>query len=213
MIEPSTPDTATATDMALIHGLLQRSESGGLIHCPLMLSPTPIEDSALTRLQSLTEPFSLLAHRVASELGFLDQQLRQAAAADDYTRFLLALALEEQREQAFRFSITRSDYFLTRSESDHNGALRQVELNTIAASYVGLAGRVPDFYRSWGGILEQDWEVVPNDPVAVIADAFLQVMTAYGAPDARVLFVVQPEERNIFDQRILEIALIARGIG
>ncbi len=204
----------TALDMALVHGLLQRSHVGALTHCPLMLSPTPLVDSLHTELGSLTTPFSLLAHRVANNLEFLAEQLHLAAAADDYTRFLLALALEEERrEQFFRFLITRSDYFVTQTGDQSAAALRQVELNTIAASYVGLAGRIADFHRTWRSVRNKDWDLIPNDPVSGVADAFAEAMAAYGVPTAFVLFVVQPGERNVFDQRILEMALAERGIG
>ncbi len=202
-------DASTAVDIALSHVLLQRTESGRVIHCPLMLSPCLITDSLVTQLESLAQPLALLIHRVANNLDFLAEQLQSTAESDPYTGFLLSLALESKRRQdTLRFSITRSDYFMTQQEE----GLRQVEFNTIAASYIGLSEKITEFHKTWGGLCNKNWDLLPNKPIDITVDAFLEVIKAYGVSDACVLFVVQPNERNIFDQRLLEIALAERGI-
>ncbi|MEM8721361.1 MAG: glutathione synthase [Cyanobacteria bacterium P01_G01_bin.39] len=209
MLQYSKADAATAVDMALAYALLQRNESGGVIHCPLMLSPAFIANSLVRELESVAQPLALLIHRVASNLDFLREQLQFTAENDEYTGFLLSLALEEkQRQDKLRFSVTRSDYFMTQSGL----GLRQVEFNTIAASYPGLSEKITKFHHIWANVNQQTWDLLPNKPVTAIADAFAKVINEYGVADACVLFVVQPNERNIFDQRLLEIALIQQGI-
>ena len=209
MNQYSKTDASTITDIALTYALLQRTENGSLTHCPLMLSPTAITPSLLAQIESLAQPLALLMHRVANNLDFLREQLQSAAKSDEYTSLLLSLAFEEKRDQdTLRFSITRSDYFLMQQGK----GLRQVEFNTIAASYLGLAGKITEFHKTWSGICQETWDLVPNKPVDRVADAFKEVMAEYGVPNACVLFVVQENERNIFDQRILEIALAERGI-
>ena len=174
-----------------------------------MLSPTPISGSLITQLDSLAQPLALLMHRVANNLDFLIEQLHSTAASDEYTGFLLSLALEEKRRQdSLRFSITRSDYFLTQQQD----GLRQVEFNTIAASYIGLSEKMTEFHKIWGSLCNETWDLLPNNPISGVASAFVEVMNEYDVADACVLFVVQPNERNIFDQRFLEIALIEQGI-
>ena len=202
-------DDATAVDIALAHALLQRTETGSLTHCPLMLSPTPINEALIAQLDSLAQPLALLIHRVANNLDFLAEQLQYTAASDSYTGFLLSLALEEKRpSDALRFSITRSDYFMTQQQT----GLRQVEFNTIAASYIGLSEKITEFHKIWGDLTQQTWDLLPNQPIAEVAAAFVAVMKEYNISDACVLFVVQKNERNVFDQRLLEIALIEQGI-
>lgn len=206
-------DVATAVEMALVQGLLQRTETGKLVHCPLMLSPTTLDTALIAQMESLVQPSCLLAHQVANNLDFLSEHLRPAAETDDYTCFLLDLALEEDRsEQSLRFSITRSDYFVTQTHEAGTEGVRQVEYNTIAASYIGLAGQMAKFHQTWRHVCNESWDLVPNDPVNSVADAFAAAFHAYGATDACVLFVVQPDERNVFDQRLLEIALVERNI-
>lgn len=209
MNQYSKADTSTAVDIALALALLQRNQTGGLTHCPLMLSPTPISSSLITQLESLAQPLALLFHRVANNLDFLAEQLQSTAASDEYTGFLLSLALEEKSHQdSLRFSITRSDYFLTQQQD----GLRQVEFNTIAASYIGLSEKITEFHKIWGSLCHETWDLLPNKPISGVANAFVQVMKEYGVADSCILFVIQPNERNVFDQRLLEIALIEQGI-
>ncbi len=202
-------DASTAVDIALAHALLQRTETGSLTHCPLMLSPTPISEALIAQLDSLAQPLALLMHRVANNLDFLVEQLQSTAASDDYTGFLMSLALESKRRQdTLRFSITRSDYFM----AQQGEGLRQVEFNTIAASYIGLSEKITEFHKIWGSVCNETWDLLPNKPIDDVADAFVEVMQEYGVADACVFFIVQPNERNVFDQRLLEIALTERGI-
>jgi glutathione synthase len=201
-------EISRAVDLALTGALLQRTKGGDLTHCPLMLSPAAIAEPVITQLESLAQPLALLIHRVANNLEFLGEQLQSTAASDEYTGFLLALAHEEQRRQdSLRFSITRSDYFMTQGDG-----LRQVEFNTIAASYLGLSEKITQFHQLWGNLTHETWDLLPNQPITVAADGFVTVMQEYNEAKACVLFVVQPNEGNIFDQRLLEIALIERGI-
>ena len=205
----SQADANTAEDLALAHVLLQRTETGALTHCPFMLTPALVTDETVAQLQSLAQPLAWLIHQVANNFDFLAEQLQATAASDEYTGFLLSLAQAEQRRSdALRFSITRSDYFITPQEA----GLRQVEFNTIAASYIGLAEKMSEFHRVWANLRHESWDLLANKPITVVADAFAAAMELYGIADACVLFVVQANERNIFDQRLLEIALLERGI-
>jgi glutathione synthase len=43
-----------------------------------------------------------------------------------------------------------------------------------------------------------------------VAESLAHAFRAYGSPNAVILFVVQPGERNVFDQRLLEYELQSR---
>jgi glutathione synthase len=209
MKQYSDADISKAVDLALTSALLQRTEQGDLTHCPLMLSPARISPAVITQLESLAKPLALLIHRVANNLEFLVEHLQATAASDEYTGFLLSLAQSAQPPQDnLRFSITRSDYFLT----PEGEGLRQVEFNTIAASYLGLSQKITEFHQIWGSLNHETWDLLSNNAIATVADAFVTVMGEFNLSKACVLFVVQPNERNIFDQRLIEIALVERGI-
>jgi len=102
--------------------------------------------------------------------------------------------------------------------------LLQVELNTIASSFASLSCKVSDLHRSlaqkWPALRAALWErrgqprrlaiadaLPPNGAVDAIAEALARAHREYGMPEAAVLFVVQPNERNVIDQQLLAQAL------
>lgn len=51
-------------------------------------------------------------------------------------------------------------------------------------------------------------QIPPNSALHDLANGLAQAHSAYGSPSGRVLFVTQPKERNVFDQRHLEYELL-----
>lgn len=205
-------DLDTVVDFALTHGLIKRADDSGVSHSPVTLQPCPIDAWTCAAMRDVTAPFNRLAHDVANDLVFLREALAHVVTTDEFTRRLLELAQTRASAQPWRFAITRSDYFLQADSAREHPLIRQVELNTIAASYLGLAGAVTRFHQSLLSLAPTRGRLVPNDPLATVARAFADVFAHYGHDDACVLMVVQPDERNVFDQRLLEIALAAHGI-
>ncbi len=201
-----------AVDVALACGLLKRTEDDRVTHCPFVLDPCPVDARVVPRLVELTAPFSRLAHAVASDLDFLRQELSQVVVGDEYTRTLLELATTARSAQPWRFMLTRSDYFLLPGAPGAVPLIRQVELNTIAASYVALATKVNAFHRAWRQLHPSPGHLVETDPLSPMAKAMAQVAAHYDHPRGVVVMVVQPDERNVFDQRLLEMALAEHGV-
>lgn len=82
----------------------------------------------------------------------------------------------------------------------------QVELNTIASSFGCLSTLVSRMHRH---ILDRSAQpgvelgrLPQNHATEEIADAIGAAVQEYGDPDAVVLFVVQPDERNSYDQQV-----------
>ncbi|HKI99542.1 MAG TPA: glutathione synthase [bacterium] len=201
-----------AVDYALLQGLLKYTPQGTLAHAPFALTPSPLPSALHAQMVALTAPFGRLVHAVARDVAFLEEALASAARVDPFTARLLAMAREGRGQRSLFLAVTRSDYFVHQPTPEVKPALRQVELNTISASYPGLSPLVARLHRYLllGTPLEA--RVVPNDPLPAIADGFAQAWKAYGHPDARVLMIVQPGEANVFDQRLLEAALRGRGL-
>jgi glutathione synthase len=206
------PRLAEAVDYALLQGLLKYAPDGRLAHAPFSLAPCPIAPALHAQLTALTAPFGRLAHAVAGDLDFLRETLAPAARVDPFTARLLAMAREGRGQRSLTLLVTRSDYFLHQPTPADAPVPRQVELNLISASYLGLAGRVARLHAYLLGGTPPGGRLAPNDPVPPVADAFAEAFRRYGHPEARVLMVVQPGEANVFDQRLLEIALRERGL-
>lgn len=144
------------------------------------------------------------------------------AGVDDFMADLWKLHLEVEKEtkgkptQPLTLGVFRSDYLLHTSPSVEP-EIRQVELNTISASFGGLSARAADAHRfllKSGEYPEIDSfsmseDSMPENPSAKrLASGLAIAHKAYGVQDAVVLFVVQPGERNVFDQRWLEYYLL-----
>lgn len=203
---------AEAVDYALLQGLLKYSPDGRLAHAPFALTPSPLHPAIHAQLEALTAPFNRLAHAVARTPEFLHEVLAPAARVDPFTARLLEMARAGQGRRGLFLAVTRSDYFVHQPDASAPPAVRQVELNTISASYPGLSALVARVHRYLLRDTDAGERLVHNDPIPAIADAFAEAHRLYGQPQARVLMVVQPGEANVFDQRLLEAALRERGI-
>ncbi|XP_057384606.1 glutathione synthetase isoform X3 [Balaenoptera acutorostrata] len=99
--------------------------------------------------------------------------------------------------------------------ADGSAALKQIEINTISASFGGLASRTPAVHRHVLNVLGKTKEaakILSNNPSKGLAMGIAKAWELYGSANARVLLIAQEKERNIFDQRAIENELLARNI-
>jgi glutathione synthase len=130
--------------------------------------------------------------------------------------------------QDLALGLFRSDYMLHTDPESSNAAtpsIKQVEFNTIASSFGGLSSKVSRLHkhllrsnvydttsRSW--IKEQN--LPQSESVPALAAGMADAHEAYGPPTKSpdvskcILFIVQSDERNVFDQRALEFELEER---
>lgn len=136
--------------------------------------------------------------------------------------------------QPIQLGLFRSDYLL-HDEPDKPLEIKQVEFNTIAASFGALSQRAGEMHR-WvkihvsGRFVADPWHrylaastesyfgssphlakesALPhNESLKHLAAGLAEGWKAYGKKDAAILFVVQDGERNVFDQRWLEYELL-----
>uniref|UniRef100_A0A672I4R0 Glutathione synthetase n=1 Tax=Salarias fasciatus TaxID=181472 RepID=A0A672I4R0_SALFA len=138
-------------------------------------------------------------------------------AVDDFTARLFRIhqqVLKEGRSQSVTLGLNRSDYMLDQGE-DGTPSLKQIEINTFAASFGGLSSRTPDVHRhvlKAAGRLEESQRVLDNNPAAGLARAIATAWELYGSDRAVVMFLVEETQRNIFDQRYIEYELWKRNI-
>ena len=136
-------------------------------------------------------------------------------------------------QQPLTLGVFRSDYMLhDRSAEGKPFQIKQVEFNTIAASFGALADRSAKMHRYLHATSRSYWnrdpwladqERIPvNESVSQIVYGMAKAIVMYeatrptqsdvnGAGDrakAVVLFVVQENERNLFDQQILQAELL-----
>ena len=197
-------------DRANYFGLLQKNLDGQLVHAPFSLTPYQLPSSLISQLQIHTQWSSLLFWKVAQNSDFLREILEPTAKVDEFVRFLLSLIPNEKRQDQ-QLLINRNDFLFERKE---NGELQplQVEFNTISASFAHLSGRVTALHQQLQqeNILKAD--PLPHDAIAGFASGIKETIENLGWQDAALLMLVQPKERNWFDQMGLFAALSQRGV-
>ncbi|KAI0315673.1 glutathione synthase [Amylostereum chailletii] len=192
------------------------------IHAPLSLFPTPIPRKLFAHAQALQRAYNLLYARVAMDVEFLDQVMGAGGVADvdDFTGELWRAwkSVRDESVQPLHLGLFRSDYLLHQPDPTDEVSLKQVEFNTISASFGALSQQVSGMHRylqastGYFGVSPslKPENFPPNETVKGLVAGLAEAHKAYGVPSAYVLFVVQPDERNIFDQRLLEYELLSR---
>ncbi|KAI0292200.1 glutathione synthase [Multifurca ochricompacta] len=222
--------TLLATTYALSHSLLYLPPYSpekqpppapeSAIYAPFSLLPTPIPRQLFAQALSLQRAYNALYARIALDTAFLDQVMGSGGIADiDYFTGALWSAWKRLRDEGvpppLHLGLFRSDYLLHQPTTNDPVSLKQVEFNTISSSFGALSQQVAGMHRylvestGYFGIspLLSLNNLPLNDTVKGLAEGLEEAHRAYGISNAHVLFVVQPNERNIFDQRLLEYQL------
>lgn len=210
-----------AISWAAQHGLLvatASSDAGATMpaaftHAPMALLPTPFPRDVFELALRVSPHFAALSDAVSRDDAFLREHLAGVIRTDDFTARLWRV-YESCGAQAGRhpveLGILRSDYML----DVPSGLPLQVEVNTVSTSFMSLSTRVQQMHRHvirWGG-LEASYgddrgdaeSILPaNGALELAADTLAAGWRAAGDEGAKLLMVVQPGERNVFDQRLI----------
>ncbi|XP_075419848.1 glutathione synthetase isoform X1 [Tenrec ecaudatus] len=211
-----------AVDRALAEGVLLRTaqdptSSAVVSYAPFTLFPSLVPRALLEQAYAVQMDFNLLVDAVSQNPAFLEQTLSSTIQRDDFTARLFDIykqVLKEGIAQTVFLGLNRSDYMFQRS-ADGSPALRQIEINTISASFGGLASRTPAVHRHVLNVLRKTKEatqILSNHPSKGLALGIAKAWELYGSANALVLLIAQEEERNVFDQRAVENELLAKSI-
>lgn len=211
-----------AKDAALLHGVLMRiqeapNSSEVVSYAPFTLFPTPVPKDVFLQALAVQTHYNTLVDKISQDPDFLQEALASTIAVDDFTARLFRIhqqVLKEGRSQSVVLGLNRSDYMLDQAE-DGSSSLKQIEINTIAASFGGLSSRTADVHRhilKVAGQLEESQRILDNNPSAGLARAVAKAWELYGSERAIVMFLVEENQRNIIDQRYIENELWKRNI-
>uniref|UniRef100_A0A8D9EKN9 Glutathione synthetase n=1 Tax=Cacopsylla melanoneura TaxID=428564 RepID=A0A8D9EKN9_9HEMI len=200
-----------AKDYALMHGAGMRSKTNfsqdGLIVAPFALLPSTFPRVEFEKAVNIQTVLNELVHRVAHDYSFLKETLKNACEVDDFTKNLFKIYETVQKEgvaQATSFGLFRADYLL---DSDH---AKQVEVNTIASSFAGIAQQVPTFHRyvlTELGHHEKIKNLPENRALSGLCEGMIEAWTLFNDPKAIILFLIEDVTYNICDQRFHEFEL------
>ncbi|KAJ2081539.1 Glutathione synthetase [Coemansia sp. RSA 988] len=226
-----------ATDWEATHGLLMQAPKlshttsnadwlhTALVPAPVSLGPSPIPRAEFDKVVTLQPILNQLFDNIARDHDFLVSTLQSLGTADEFTARLFSMYTKQHEMAVYKpavVGIHRSDYLIHAPENEPNAKpqAKQVEFNTIASSFASLSAIVGDFHRfmlkrtGYKGLLKEgqiDMEQLPqNESLTSIGDGIAAGFELYGTPSAVVAMVVQPGERNIYDQRWIEARLWER---
>uniref|UniRef100_A0A8C1AB04 Glutathione synthetase n=2 Tax=Cyprinus carpio TaxID=7962 RepID=A0A8C1AB04_CYPCA len=179
-----------AKDTALLHGVLMRTKETPnspevVSYAPFTLFPTPVPTALFHQALAVQTHFNRLVDRVSQNPAFLEETLASTIKVDNFTARLFNIykqVQEEHRPQVL-LGLNRSDYMLDHSP-DGGTSLKQIEINTIAASFGGLASRTPDVHRhilKVANLPEESNNVLDNNPAAGLARGLAKAWELYGS--------------------------------
>ncbi|XP_034028059.1 glutathione synthetase [Thalassophryne amazonica] len=211
-----------AKESALMHGVLLRiketpSSSELVTYAPFSLFPTPVNQAVFQQALTVQPHYNTLVDKVSQDPDFLEEALSSTIAVDDFTARLFKIhqhILKEGRAQPVVLGLNRSDYMLDQRE-DGTSALKQIEINTFAASFAGLGARMADVHRhilKVAGRLDMSQCIRDNNAVYGLTKGLAKAWELYGSEKAFVMFLVEDISVNIFDQRCVENELWNRNI-
>lgn len=191
---------------------------------PTTVFPTPIPRQSFDQAKALQKPFNQLYAQIANS-DWLIKETEQLAKVDpDFTGKLLKLYQEKtaKSKQTTNFGIFRSDYLI----DEKTKSVKQVEFNTVSVSFGGLSSKVGELhsylnvmgkYDTKGKPFYQAGELHTSESHVFIVRGILNAMNIYKVDtedkkrdqdDKIVLFVVEEDELNIYDQKIIEYNLL-----
>jgi glutathione synthetase len=176
------------------------------IHAPLALLPVSFPRERFMQAKSVMKLFNLLVDRVALDEQYLEKTLAKAAQYDEFTARLLAVLTSTRIARSttpqISLGINRSDYML----DVPSGGFLQVELNTIASSFGCLSSVTSDLHRylcDKASLPFDPTRLPENNAIHGIPAALAAAVKAHGKKGL-VMMIVQPGERNAYDQQWLQ---------
>lgn len=222
----------------LVEQLTQWSLANGLIMyppnfqsyqanvAPVTLYPTPFPRDQFDKSISISKQYNSLYSNIIIEKNWLLSIIKNLSKFDsDFTGKLYESylnSIEIGIVQPVSLGLFRSDYML---DLDTN-LIKQVEFNTVSVSFGGLSSKISELHKFLNDIgmynneddkrvkYYKDEELAISKSSQELAKGLYEGVSYYNkthdAKDTVVLFVVQPNERNAFDQRAIEYNLLSQ---
>ncbi|KAK2600301.1 Glutathione synthetase [Conoideocrella luteorostrata] len=216
----------TVKDWATGHGLVVRPpptviaaeadpNNIAAVPAPVTLFPSGIARHAFRKGLAAQKAYNELYAAVSRSEEFLAQIVKEVIDGDDFVRDLWAV----HQTKPLSLGLFRSDYMAHEDTSVFPPfqQLKQVEFNTIASSFGGLSVRTAQLHQFLSkteypllrqSVPEGTLDLPQNKAIEGLAGGIEAAFHAYGAPQTGhrkcVIFLVQGDERNIWDQRHLE---------
>ncbi|PLB43171.1 glutathione synthase [Aspergillus steynii IBT 23096] len=193
-------------------------------NAPVTLFPSPFPRACFDEARALQTVYNHLYAMITCNEEWLGKIMEDLIDVDDFVSHLWKTHLAVKKEgyvQTLSLGLFRSDYMAHTPSSSDKPSLKQVEFNTISASFGGLSSLVTSLHTELldsppgypiaypAHNLFKSNKPPENTAVETLSAGLAAAHAAYGASNSRpaiptcILFVVQEGERNTFDQLAL----------
>ncbi|XP_034653280.1 glutathione synthetase-like isoform X2 [Drosophila subobscura] len=203
--------TAKAKDYAIMHGAAMRSKSNfsedSLNFAPFVLVPSSFPRKEFEKAVALQPIINRLMHNVAHDEEFITTTLAETIKVDEFTANLFNIyrkVLAHGFTQANSIGLLRSDYL---GHVYEGCAIKQVEINTVASSFGGIAThlvQLQNFVLRELGHADKLPNMPHNNALAGLCDGMVKAWDIYAKPQSVILFIIEDVSYNICDQRFHE---------
>ena len=192
------------------NGLIIKSKTGGVSHVPIMLTPSPLSKNLYDKIFFYQIAFNKIINKLSNDQKFLEDTLTPIAEKDEFVRKNLEISkklVNYEHKQKIKLGIFRNDYLFDKVQN----FLLFTEYNTIASSMGTFTDRLKKFYsyfsQKYPEIFKKYKEkIIPTEGLENV-DKFTEAMVEaikLGFPqqykDSIIIFVIQKNETNLFDQ-------------
>lgn len=186
---------------------------------PTTIYPTPIPKESFENAVAVQKSYNELYARISQDKdSWLREESAKMAKFDvEFTGRLWETYLKAKEQgisQKLRLGVFRSDYLIDKLANE----IKQVEFNTVSVSFGGLSTKVGELhsYLNKAGKYSVDsadefYKEIPiSDSGKKLAESLAFALNRYdtGEKNPIVAFIVQKNERNTFDQKVLEYNLL-----
>lgn len=214
---------AEALSYAASHGIIVSQAKNSAIgtnlsHAPMTYRPTPLHRPCYHHAIDITNALNTVVYRIAHNHTYLRESLAETASADaEFTGRLLALLDNAPTKPSVELGIFRYDYFV--HEQSNKKELRMVEMNCIAASFGCLSTKTSEMHRFLSTHPTCNFNINTNDlpqndattaltrTFSVAHKEYLKLHNISENRSTGIAMIVQPGERNAYDQDILRSAV------
>ncbi|KAL2854668.1 hypothetical protein BJX68DRAFT_232222 [Aspergillus pseudodeflectus] len=193
-------------------------------NAPVTLFPSPFPKSSFEEAKALQTVYNKLYAAITCNKEWIGKIMEDLIDVDDFISNLWKVHITVQEEgyaQTLSLGLYRSDYMAHSPSGSTSPQLKQVEFNTISSSFGGLSSLVTSLHSELLNSppghplaypqhpLLTSGAVPENTAVETLSAGLATAHTAYGPSKSNpklptcILFVVQENERNIFDQLAL----------
>ena len=202
-------------DYLYSNGLIIKNKEGiGVKHIPITLYPSPIVKSFFDKIQFYQIAFNKIMDKISRDQQYIEQILTPISEKDEFIKKLLEISKKVstfENKQKIQCGFFRNDYMVDKVKK----FIYQIEFNTIAVSMFSFSDKLKKFYsffsNKYPNIYERykDKEIPleKKDVIPEFSSSLIESIKLFSPENYKntiIIFVVQENEKNVFDQRTIE---------